>query len=1089
MFSLSVANRLYSAPLEFLQFTSGNLGFIALLDSGAQLNVMNGKLLHGLTYDSIEIPVFCVYGMQGSASKIDKWIILKIVLANGQSIDVTFAIMNDVPNLIILGRPFLLQVEAVVDHVNCLMATKLGTVSLIEKTPTTTRPSCSLITMKEFDCQQLSLGEKTELDAILRKYEKIWDKHRIGISTTIYHKIELTTTRPLVCRPRRHSAREQIEISREINKMLSDKIIRVSDSPYASEIVLVKKKTGEWRVCVDYRQINEKTVPDRYPLPRISDLLRSIGNSRFFVTLDLRAGYWQIPMHQESKKITAFRCPSGLYEFQVMPFGLTNAPATFQRLMDSLFGELRYNGVLVYLDDILVHGVTFTDVHEKLSRVFNIIDAAGLTLNLEKCQFFPKVLKYLGHVVKDGVLSPDIDKVAVLRRIAKPNTNSDVRSLLGALGYYQKFIKDFSSVMAPIFDILRDTPNSKRNNKSTTVIWNAVHEQALAEAIKRLEISVLQIPLDSDEFLLETDASNIAVGAILNCKQECGNWAPVEFASKKLSETQQRWPTREKEAFAIIFGLNKFEQYLRGRSFDVHTDHESLKWMVTAKTGKIARWASRLAEFDMRIRHRKGQDMIHVDFLSRFIEDENDCDLAPRMTCYVIRTELPSICEILQLQRTSGSPVGKGFFYRDGRWYFRDGIWVPKDLQLQTIAACHSTTPFRHPGVKKTKGIVTKVFNWPNLHQDVTDFIKSCLPCQRVRPGLDRLQGLFRMHPVPGPFQTVYMDYWSCSYKGTTEVVLTIIDQFTKWAECVSIANKTEAVVTSSFIKSWVCRFGVPKTIITDNDKVFIGALFRRICSRLGINNLRTTVYHPEGNAPIESFHRVLKKGFLHFAQVSEDNIPFDEVLQLILLGYRSVVHSTTNETPGFLLYGVDLRPALDNDWRYCRSTDEKQRLEFLNNMRLDVQYQAIRSIMKKNKEKNEGRKDAAFQLNDLVLTRNTPFEMSQMVHFSGEHGCKLIPRWSTPSRVIKISPGNKTAIVKNIISGKIKEVHLQNARPINAPVADCQREEWEKVMLLDGLSMHDKDARRKILQDFWEEVGTPQTDDMRLGGVKRRRS
>ena len=1047
--------------------------------------MLNVKLLPKIKYSTTTAPghLNSLQGVQGGVSKILQWVKVPLLLPNGHQEQVPFAVINDLPNGMILGRPFLLQIRAVVDHHNNIVITPFGPVSLIIGSSKKMKIAYST-SLDRIEAPLLTSIEKKQLIEILSKFPNLWSHKRKGLTAKTMHKIKLTDIIPVNTKPRRATPEQLKIIAAEIDKMLQDNIIRRSDSPYASELLLVKKKTGDWRVCIDYRELNTKTVPDRYPLPRIADLLKRIQKARYFIALDLRAGYWQIPMDPESIMFTAFRCFKGLFEFLVMPFGLTNAPATFQRFMDTLFGDMYFNGIIVYLDDILIYGATVQETLEKLQIALGRLDAAGLSINLEKCRCFPERLPYLGHIIIGGTMSPDLDKVAILDKITTPKTVHDVRALLGLIGYYQQYIHQYSEVLSPVFDLLKATPNKKHLNKVFKIEWKDLHTNAIKEALQRLRETVLTIPLDSDEFLMETDASLTAVSAVLHCLQHDGSWAPVEFASKKLTPTQQRWDTREREAFAIVFGLHKFEHYLRGRFFTVHTDHQSLQWMLKATKGKIARWASRMSEFNMIIKHKKGKELAHVDFFTRFTEEDPDPDLKPRMV-YAIEstTELPSIDEVLAAQKETDMPEGKGYFFRDGIWYFRNGIWVPPQLRQKIMAACHNLAPFRHPGVKRTKGLVARVFSWPNLHADITSYIRSCLICQQSRPGLDRLQGLFRAHPVPAPFQTVYLDYWSCEYQGP-KMVLTMIDPFTKWAECIPIPNKSAKVVSSAFIRAWICRFGVPKTIITDNDKTFLSCLFRGIANRLGTTTLRTTPYHPEGNAFIEAFHKVLRKGLMHFIATGNHNIPFEEALQLVLFNYRSLPHSTTNESPAFLTYGTDMRSPLDNDWRLVPDLDEGQRIKFLNKMRLDIQFQTIQQVERRNQTINKDRIAKKFELGEVILTRNTPYELARLSHNIG--GQKLIPRWSMPHRVIQVLADGRKAIVRDILAGRVKEIHIQDARFIGLPQDDKQRQEWEAVLATHMELPEEENARTQLIKSFWDAVEYPQTEELK--GIKKRR-
>lgn len=1080
---------IFTAPLEFLSLMNNGMHFEALVDSGAQLNLVNSRLLPFLTYKKVESPIKQIQGVGGNPSVVNGWVQFMVALQNNQKVEITAAVLPNIKQQCIVGCPFLYQVKAVIDHFNGVITTELGSIPLLLKFPNTLGAySLSPGNLVSQADSVLTESQLSRLHRLIQNFPGIWDDRLPGIASTITHRIIISSQRPVVTRPRRHSPEQQKVIADEINKMLLNKVIRPSKSQYVSEIVMVPKKPQGWRMCIDYRNLNSVTIPDRYPLPRISDLLSSVKNTKFFVSLDLRAGYWQIPLDEESKQFTAFRCVSGLFEFDKMPFGLSNAPATFQRMMDFLFGDLRFSGVLVYLDDILIHGQSVECVLELLETVLGRLQEAGLKLNKEKCVFFPASMRYLGHILQDGCLIPDPEKVKALSLIKQPKTAHDLRSILGFVGYYQQYIPNFSRTLAPVFDILKTLKNTKMMNKKTKIDWEPAHWEALNKVINSLSVSVLKIPLETDNFLVETDASNDSVAATLSCQTQNSNWAPVEFASKKLSGVQKRWPIREKEAFAIVFAVNKFDHYLRGRRFQVHTDHESLQWMLKAQAGKISRWASRLAEFEMEIFYKKGKELAHIDFLTRFLDTEADDDIAPRMTYNVATVAvLPAVDKVLELQKEGPVPTGKGYFERDGVIYFRNGIFVPLNIRVQIIKACHSMSPFRHPGVRRTKRLITKVFNWPYLHQDITKFIKSCLECQRSRPGLERLQGLLQIHPIPSVFETIYMDYWECTYRQESFVVLTMVDQFSKWAECVIINDKTVSTVTSAFLKCWVCRFGVPKTLITDNDKTFTSQMFQRLCCQLGISQLRITPYHPEGNAPVEAFHKTLKRGLMQFSELQNNAVSFDEALQLVLFSYRSVVHSTTNESPGFLCYGVDLRPAMDNDWRIARSNEEENRLKVLNNMRLDIQFQAVRNCLSRIEAQNKNRNPLEFHKNDLILSAYSPSELLHVAHSTGEHVHKLIPRWSLPYRVISVHQGGKKAIAKSLITGINKEVHIQDARFILPPENEIQKEEWNAVVNAE-LSMLDSGVRKAQLQQFWESLESVPTELSVRSNTKRRR-
>lgn len=1063
-----------TCPLQFIEFNNNLSPLIALIDSGSQLNLLSHSLLPFLNFKAISSPIKSVKGVSGQDKAISQFILLPVHLTNGQIVEVPCAVISDLPCIALFGLPFLHQIQATHDIHHQLLSTPTGPIPLIlnqnPPPPATYHTiATNLNTTVDIDLSTSTLNkhQQTQLLELLREYDDLWRSGRRGKAVVVAHRIQLLTDQPVVARPRQTTEEQQKVIKEEVDKMLQDGVIQPSSSPYASEVVMVPKKSGEWRFCIDYRALNKITIKDKYPLPRISELIRSIKDSKYFVALDLRAGYWQIPMAPEAIKYTAFRCFQGLYEFILMPFGLTNAPATFQRVMDFLFGDLRFKGVLAYLDDILIHGTTFEETLQLLRKVFVRLRAANLTLNLPKSHFFPRTLRYLGQLIEDGHITPDPERVKALHRIKPPSTIQEVRSLLGTIGVYNRFIKDYAATLSPIFDLLKNHKNSKYHNTTTSITWTPTHQAALQHVTKQIATAVLAIPLNSDKYLVETDASDKAIGAILNVEHN-DKWEPVEFFSKNLSRTEQNWPVREKEAYAIVKAFQKFDCYLRGREFVVHTDHQSLQWMLESPKARIARWVSSLSEYKPEVLYKKGSELVHVDFLSRYINNDNDDILQDRMVYFTTVSNFPSLQEILKSQKDNQMPVGKGFVQRDGIIYYHGRVWIPSDTRISVIAACHSIAPYHHPGVKRTKATIMKVFNWPGIHEDVVQYLQSCIYCQRSRSGKERLQGYFRTHPIPGAFETVYMDFWQCSYDNQHYLVLTMIDQLTKWAECTPLPSKDATIAARAFLKSWVYRFGVPKVLVTDNDKTFTSTLLKSLTAKLGINRLTTTVYHPEGNAVIESFHKTLSTGFRHLHQQA---ILFDEALEMVLFAYRSTLHTTTANSPAFLTYGVDLRLAPDIDWRMEPNTTTQERLKFLSTLRLDVQLQALRTLSRQNMTKNQHRKPVQFQEGQLILVRALPLDqLKYKVSFY-----KAVPRWSLPYRVIRVFPGSKKAVVRCLLTSDFREVHIQDVQFILPPQGNTQITEWMKLARIQAESMYDPTTCKAKVDEFFQQITYPQ--------------
>lgn len=1053
-----------------------------MIDSGAQLNVISESVLNEMKFEVIPHDVRFIQAFTGKTAEIICWVNIQVSLSNGKELVISCAVVSGIESAIVLGLPFLNDISGVIDFKNRVIRMQEGIISMSEGRRL---PSIGLIEtgslhkLEDFPMPALTSEEKQQVLDLLKNYESSWRNQRRGLIKEVSHVIKLDTARPLVTKARKFCREQQDAIEKEIEKMLADGVIRLSGSPYASEIVMVKKKTGEWRVCVDYRLINKHTVTDSYPMPRIPDLLRSIKNSTFLVSLDLRSGYWQIPMDPESKSATAFRSPQGLYEFEVMPFGLKNAPATFQRTMDFLLGDLYSKGVGVYLDDILIHSTSFTETKDLLVQTIHRLQGAGLTINIEKSSFFETEIEYLGHIVGNGALKPNPKKVSILSKIRIPATSTELRSLLGMFGYYQQYIHRFSEIVESWTNALKGL--SKGNQK---IEWTLEMQLALEKCSKMLSEAVLKIPIDSDVFLLETDASNTAIAGILSVRRD-NKWAPIEFVSKKLSGAELRWPTREKEAFAIIHCLRKFDGFLRTRRFTVHTDHQSLKWLKEALTGKLARWASRLQEYEMDICWKKGSEIQHVDFFSRHIDP--DSDIQPRMIYNITVGEeayrLPSLAEVISAQTTVVS-LERGFIRRDNVTYYRNGIWPPSQFRLSIIEACHSLPPNCHPGVKRTKSSVLKVFNWPKLHEDVTKYVRGCLYCQFSRPGLERLQGVLKTHPISRIFETVYVDFWHCSYKGESKIVLTMVDQASKWVEAKLIPDQKGCTVADTLLQEWFCRFGVPLKIITDNDPPFISDSLERVAAQMGIEKVRTTPYHPQGNAPVEAFHKTLNKRLFMFNQRAE-SVPFETALQLILWSYRAVMHTTLGESPFFMLFGTDPLPPLENDWRFFQRIPEQDRLKFLNLIREETQLKAYQRFKYYNDEAQRRIIDSSVAEGDLVLIRNQPKELLQAATRDGTSK-KLVPRWSLPNRVIRKNKNSNRFVVRSLMTGREREVHITDIRGISPPNGALQQQQWDGIISdMVSESVFDEPQRKRILERFWEEVNRPQAKRVRVEDKK----
>ena len=408
------------------------------------------------------------------------------------------------------------------------------------------------------------------------------------------------------------------EVTKQIEEMESTGVIRPSSSAWASPIVLVKKKDGGTRFCVDYRQLNSVTKKDTYPLPRIDDLLDQLGKARFFTTLDLAAGYWQIRMAPEAREKTAFATHRGLYEFEVMPFGLTNAPAAFQRLMQQILLPLNpkhgVEFVNVYIDDVIVFSASLEDHLNHLQQVISKLREAGLKLKPSKCHFARAEVEYLGFLVTPRGLKPTNSHIRAVDEFPVPTSLKELQQFLGLASYYRRFIPKFAQVAHPLHWLTR---------KDAPFDWSSECQVAFDDLKRRLvSAPVLAYPDFSKDFVLETDASYVGLGAVLSQLQDDGKLHPLSYASRALSTPEKNYPVTELETLAVVWAISHYRAYLYGHDVKVYTDHSAVKAVLGATnlSGKHARWWTKVyanGVQSLEIVYRSGKENNNADALSR----------------------------------------------------------------------------------------------------------------------------------------------------------------------------------------------------------------------------------------------------------------------------------------------------------------------------------------------------------------------------------------------------------------------------------------------------------------------------------------
>ncbi|GBN81789.1 Retrovirus-related Pol polyprotein from transposon 297, partial [Araneus ventricosus] len=628
----------------------------------------------------------------------------------------------------------------------------------------------------------LDEGQRTAVRKLLKEFQNLFSTcdADVGRCNMTQHRINMGDHSLIKLYPRRLPLARKEEVDNLVKEMVDNGIIEESSGPWASPIVLVKKKDGSTRFCVDYRKLNEITKKDSYLLPPIDDTLDALNGSQWFTTLDLKSGYWQVENRPEDREKTAFTTGQGLWQFKVMPFGLCNAPATFERLMETVLRGLSSEACLVYLNDIIIVGRTFEEHLNNLRKVFQRVQKANLKLNPKKCRFFQREVSYLGHVISAEGVKTDPEKIKAVVDWPRPDKIHDVRSFLGLCTYYRRFVKIFSTIARPLHKLTEAKSNFN---------WTDECEKSFNSLKQALTSSpILTYPRTDKDFILDTDASNEGIGAVLS--QNTGNEERViAYFSKSLGKPERNYCVTRKELLAIVKSIEHFHHYLYGRKFLLRTDHASLRWLLNFKEpeGQIARWIQRLQEYDFEIQHRKGTSHGNADALSRrpCKESCKQCTNAEKkfgmerdISVKVLTTttkklnssDRPSWQEIapesLATKRYwalwDSLHLKDGVLYR--KWESDDGnscrwqLILPKSRIPEFLRETHDSASGGHFGVMKTLSKTRERFYWDRLRADVENWCRECHAFGARKGPKTRTKGRLQLYNVGAPFERMALN-------------------------------------------------------------------------------------------------------------------------------------------------------------------------------------------------------------------------------------------------------------------------------------------------------------------------------------------
>lgn len=789
---------------------------------------------------------------------------------------------------------------------------------------------------------------------ILKNYEDVFPAklpNGVPPKREITHPIQLEPGSKPMLRPMyRLSPKETEDMERQVTELLEMGFIKPSSSPYGAPVIFVTKKDGTLRMCVDYRALNKVTVKNKYPMPRIDDLLDKLQGAKVFSSLDLQSGYHQIRIDEEDEYKTAFRTPMGHFQFRVLPFGLTNAPATFQTLMNKLFKPFINKFVQVYLDDIMIYSKNEEEHKVHLEQVLEVLREAKLYVKMSKCTFAAKEVGFLGHIVSTTGIRADPKKVQALKDWATPQNIGDIRSFLGLATYFRKYIPYFA-----------DKARSLTALTSKIVKWKWDTEcQEAFEVLKTClsEDPVLALPDPTLPYDIIADASDTGLGAVL-----MQNGKPIAYESRKLNPAERNYTVSERELLAVIYAFTQWRCYIEGTDVTVVTDHCPNTFLQTQAnlSRRQARWSEFLERFSVTWVYKPGKtniadplsrkfsiNSIGMGKLYRYDYDYVCALTGPRRTQRVgvpsnklidaqpppkrqkraskktdapyTQQEAPRHLETSTtlLEKARKATANDPWFndeantselkFVTGCWYKHGVLWVPNDeeLKLYILERVHDSPWSGHMGVKKTLENIRRDFYWKAMRKDVIRHVQTCHQCQINKLSTLAPRGLLKpLQIAERAWTSVSMDFITGlpMTESKHNAIMVCCDRFTKMAHFIPTTDTATARETADlFIKHVVKLHGVPKVIVSDRDPKFTSNFWKSTLPLLGIKLNMSSAFHPQSDGQTERMNKVLEDMLRHY--VSPQHEDWNKYLDAAEFAHNNAFHESVGNTPFFLNSG-----------------------------------------------------------------------------------------------------------------------------------------------------------------------------------------
>lgn len=939
----------------------GNKKFNALFDTGAERSLMSVRVHELIGKPDLAVSFLVLCGLGGSSVK-SRGYFKSLVTIQGDEYDIKFHVVpnNAIPIDVILGENLIQLAEAKISRsgLEVRKYEREGSVYQEEEAEHI-RQILSISVDKSMD-----INEKNQ--SVLEKMIETY-MPRKNVSTTIETKIVVTDDEPVYERARRLAPLEKDVLNKQVDEWLRDGIIRPSRSNYASPVVLVRKKNGSYRVCIDYRRLNKKVVKDRFPLPLIEDQIDLLAGAQVYTTIDMRNGFFHIPVEESSRKYTAFITPDGLYEFMKTPFGFCNSPAFFGRFVRDALKELTRNKIVMhYMDDIIIPAANENEGLVRLKLFLEVAEKHGIEINWEKCQFLKRRVEFLGHVIEGPNVSPSPNKIKAVMCYPEPKTVKQLQSFLGLTGFFRKYVENYAYIAKPLTSLLKKDVDFNFDEQQRTSFWQL--------QMKLSNEPVLRIydPMAVTE--LHTDACKDGIASVLmQRRSDEKDFHPVYFYSKMTTPAEANYDSYHLEALAIIRSVEKFRTYLLGIKFKIVTDCQAFEKTLRKKEvpAKVQRWALMLEEYEYEVEHRVASRMRHVDALSR----------AAVMT---IQDKVTDV--IIQKQKTDEKCSAIAKLLEDGDYedYRIDGgivskfmngkplIFVPECMRRELVRNVHANGHF---SAKKIEDIVMQDYYVPNLTKLAVEVVSCCVPCILATRKRGKKEGC--LNPIPKgdkPLSTYHIDHLgpmtatSKSYK----YLFVVIDAFTKFV-WIYPTKTTNAIEVIDRLRIQQNVFGNPDRIVADRGSAFTSNDFKNYCDEEKVQLLHITTGVPQGNGQVERVHQIITGCLTKMAL--EKPSEWYRFVGRVQKCINSTFQRSTGFSPFELLTGVRMKQATDVSMLDVIGQEEA---EIYNEEREKIRNSAKLSILNAQEEQrrnyNKKCKDAIkYDVGQIVaIKKNT---------------------------------------------------------------------------------------------------------------------